>query len=157
MLVQQSAQINIIFHNGTGESPTGWYDIEASLKTNERVFEFKVHSADFAVVLTRGDPNPLVNKVSYRGFRGFETEVGDDFELVSLINPKSESWSEGLTFSMPTTQQWGGVRWRRERANDDGNWGIGYTALDTTDDLVISANNNGTQVDNIIRLRKTLS
>lgn len=70
------------------------------------------------------------------------------------VYPVSESWGEGLSFMMPTTTTWGGLRWRRERANNDGNWGIGYTALDATDDLVFVANNGGSQIDNILRLRK---
>jgi hypothetical protein len=71
------------------------------------------------------------------------------------ILPVSSSWAEGIYFSMPTTSQWGGIRWKRERGNNDGNWGIGFTALDATDDLVFVANNAGTQVNNIIRLIKT--
>ena len=71
------------------------------------------------------------------------------------IVPTSESWGEGLSFYMPTTGQWGGLRWQRNRSGSDGNWAIGYTALDYTDDLVFSGNNSGTQVDNIIRLKKS--
>jgi hypothetical protein len=71
-----------------------------------------------------------------------------------LVTPQSSSWAEGVAFSMPTTSSWGGLRWRRERSNNDGNWGLGFTALDSTDDLVFSSNNGGTQIDNILRLRK---
>ena len=70
------------------------------------------------------------------------------------INPKPEGWSEGLAFVMPSTSTWGGLRWQRQRGGNDGNWYIGYTALDATDDLVFGANNGGGQVDNIIRLQK---
>lgn len=70
------------------------------------------------------------------------------------ISPTSASWAEGIAFTMPSTSTWGGLRWRRERANNDGNWYIGYTALDSTDDLVFGANNGGSQVDNILRLTK---
>jgi len=72
----------------------------------------------------------------------------------TIIAPTSASWAEGLSFTMPSTTTWGGLRWRRERGNNDGNWYIGFTALDATDDLVFGANNGGTQVDNIIRLTK---
>jgi hypothetical protein len=71
-----------------------------------------------------------------------------------IIAPTSEGWAEGLSFTMPSTTTWGGLRWRRERGNNDGNWYIGFTALDSTDDLVFGANNGGSQVDNIIRLTK---
>jgi hypothetical protein len=70
------------------------------------------------------------------------------------IAPVSSSWAEGLSFTMPTTSTWGGIRWRRERGNNDGNWYIGYTALDSSDDLVFGANNGGSQADNILRLTK---
>jgi hypothetical protein len=71
-----------------------------------------------------------------------------------IIAPTSASWGEGLTFTMPTTSTWGGLRWRRERGNSDGNWYLGFTALDSTDDMVFGANNGGSQVDNILRLQK---
>lgn len=70
------------------------------------------------------------------------------------IVPFSSSWAEGIAFSMPSTTTWGGLRWRRERANNDGNWYIGYTALDATDDLVFGANNAGSQIDGILRMTK---
>jgi hypothetical protein len=76
------------------------------------------------------------------------------FESNVRIYPVSESWAEGLSFIMPTTSNWGGLRWQRQRVNNDGNWYIGFTALDSTDDLVFGANNGGSQVNNIIRLTK---
>lgn len=72
-----------------------------------------------------------------------------------MVYPYASSWAEGIAFSMPSSSTWGGLRWRRERGNNDGNWYIGYTALDSTDDLVFGANNNGSQVNNIIRLTKS--
>jgi hypothetical protein len=71
-----------------------------------------------------------------------------------VIIPTSESWAEGLSFIVTSTNTWAGLRWRRERGGNDGNWYVGYTALDATDDLVFGANNGGSQVDNIIRLTK---
>jgi hypothetical protein len=71
-----------------------------------------------------------------------------------LITPSSASWAEGISFTMPSTSTWGGLRWRRERGDNDGNWYIGFTALDSTDDLVFGANNGGSQVNNILRLTK---
>lgn len=70
------------------------------------------------------------------------------------VYPVSESWAEGLSFIMPTSQVWGGLRWQRERSGSDGNWYVGFTALDSSDDLVFGANNGGTQNDSIIRLTK---
>jgi hypothetical protein len=71
-----------------------------------------------------------------------------------IIAPTSASWGEGLSFTMPTTSTWGGLRWKRERGNSDGNWYLGFTALDSTDDMVFGANNGGSQLDNILRLQK---
>jgi hypothetical protein len=71
-----------------------------------------------------------------------------------MISPVTSSWAEGLSFTMPTTSRWGGLRWRRERGNNDGNWYIGFTALDSSDDLVFGANNGGNQIDNILRMTK---
>jgi hypothetical protein len=70
------------------------------------------------------------------------------------ITPVSSSWAEGLAFEMPNTSTWGGLRWRRNRAGADGNWYIGFTALDSSDDLVFGANNGGSQIDNILRMTK---
>ena len=70
------------------------------------------------------------------------------------IQPVSEGWAEGLSFLMPTAGTWGGIRWQRQRGNYDGNWAIGYTALDSSDDLVFIANNGGSQINNILRLTK---
>jgi hypothetical protein len=55
---------------------------------------------------------------------------------------------------MPTASTWGGLRWRREVANADGNHYVGYTGLDSTDDLVFGSNNGGTQINNNIRITK---
>ena len=71
------------------------------------------------------------------------------------ITALSESWAEGVSVSLTSSSAWGGYRLRRERVGNDGNWAFGYTALDSTDDLVFSSNNNGSQVDNILRLTKT--
>jgi hypothetical protein len=70
------------------------------------------------------------------------------------ITPVPSSWAEGLAFQMPSTSTWGGLRWRRNRAGDDGNWYVGFTALDSSDDLVFGANNGGAQIDNILRMTK---
>ena len=71
------------------------------------------------------------------------------------VTAVSESWAEGVSVSVPSAGNWGGYRLRRERGGDDGNWAFGYTALDSTDDLVFISNNSGVQVNNILRLTKT--
>jgi hypothetical protein len=93
----------------------------------------------------------LVTPIIYSG--GGNITFGNNVAN-TIIAPTSASWAEGLSFTMPSTSTWGGLRWRRERGNADGNWYIGFTALDATDDLVFGANNGGSQVDNIIRLTK---
>ena len=63
------------------------------------------------------------------------------------IFPASSSWAEGLSFSMPTQGVWGGIRFRRERANSDGNHYIGYVGNYSNDDLVFGSNTSGNQHD----------
>jgi hypothetical protein len=70
------------------------------------------------------------------------------------ISPSSAAWAEGISFTMPTTSTWGGLRWRRERGNADGNWYVGYVGFDSSDDLIFGSNNGGAQIDNILRLTK---
>jgi hypothetical protein len=82
----------------------------------------------------------------YTGYASFYNNV--------KIYPVGESWAEGLAFIMPTTSTWGGLRWQRQRAGNDGNWYLGFTALDASDDLVFGANNGGSQVNNIMRMTK---
>lgn len=68
------------------------------------------------------------------------------------ITPTSEAWAEGLQFYMPNTSTWGGVRWVRNRTNFHGSWYQGWTALDSSNDMVFGHNASGTQIDNILRL-----
>ena len=84
------------------------------------------------------------------------TSAAQKLDVVGNIRcvPASSAWAEGLSFSMPTTSSWGGLRWRRERGSADGNHYIGYIGTDTTDDLVFGSNNGGTQIDNNIRITK---
>jgi hypothetical protein len=79
---------------------------------------------------------------------------GGTFSGNVKITPTGEGWAEGLSFLMPNTSTWGGLRWQRQRSNYDGNWYVGYTGLDGSDDLVFGANNGGSQIDNILRLTK---
>jgi hypothetical protein len=72
-----------------------------------------------------------------------------------LTYASSSAWAEGVSIIVATTSTWGGIRFRRERSNYDGNWGVGYVGFDATDDLVFIANNAGTQINNILRLVKT--
>lgn len=68
------------------------------------------------------------------------------------ITPTAESWAEGLQFYMPNTSTWGGLRWVRNRSNFHGSWYQGWTALDSSNDMVFGHNASGTQTDNILRL-----
>jgi hypothetical protein len=95
--------------------------------------------------------------IGYDGSVGIGTTLSaQKLDVVGNIRcvPASSAWAEGLSFSMPATSSWGGLRWRRERANADGNHYIGYIGTDTTDDLVFGSNNAGTQIDNNIRITK---
>ncbi|MEI6349117.1 MAG: hypothetical protein WCP69_14310 [Bacteroidota bacterium] len=88
---------------------------------------------------------------------GYKLDVQGTGNFASNLRivPQSAGWAEGIQFYMPTSSTWGGLRWSRDRGTSDGNWYIGFTALDATDDLVFGANNGGAQIDNIIRLTKS--
>lgn len=70
---------------------------------------------------------------------GKALNIAGNIDLVA----RSASWAEGIRVRVPSTSTWGGIRFTRDRANDDGNWAIGYTGIDATDDLTIWANNGG--------------
>ena len=56
---------------------------------------------------------------------------------------RSASWSEGYRVRVPTRGTWGGIRFTREDANSNGNWAIGFTGVDSTDDLTFWGNLSG--------------
>jgi hypothetical protein len=125
-------------HSSSGEPA-----IQATLSNNTARY----------LMLNPDGGNVLIGTTADNGYK-LRVNGKGYFDNNVVITPTSESWAEGLSFVMPTSTTWGGLRWRRERAGNDGNWYIGFTALDATDDLVFGANNGGAQVDNIIRLTK---
>jgi hypothetical protein len=56
---------------------------------------------------------------------------------------RSASWAEGIRVRVPNTSTWGGIRFTRDRGNDDGNWAIGFTGINASDDLTFFCNNAG--------------
>lgn len=70
---------------------------------------------------------------------GLSLKVAGNIDLYA----RSSSWAEGIRVRVPNTNTWGGIRFTRDRGNDDGNWAIGYTGQDSTDDLTFWSNNNG--------------
>jgi hypothetical protein len=75
---------------------------------------------------------------------GLAAKVNGNIEVYA----RSASWAEGLRVRVPTTNTWGGIRWTRDRANNDGNWALGFKGSgDTSDDLVFWANNGGSDAD----------
>jgi hypothetical protein len=56
---------------------------------------------------------------------------------------RSASWAEGLRVRVPTRATWGGIRFTRDEGNYNGNWAIGYTGVDSTDDLTFYGNVGG--------------
>jgi hypothetical protein len=65
---------------------------------------------------------------------------------------RSAAWAEGIRVRVPTTSTWGGIRFTRDRGNYDGNWAIGFTGIDSSDDLTFWANNGGSEA---MRMRMT--
>jgi len=51
------------------------------------------------------------------------------------LTARSESWGEGIRINVPTAGTWGGIRWNRSGASGPGNWALGYTGINSTDDL----------------------
>ena len=51
------------------------------------------------------------------------------------ILPKSQSWAEGIAFTMPTQAVWGGLRWVRSYSSPTGNWALGYLGTESTNDM----------------------
>jgi hypothetical protein len=58
---------------------------------------------------------------------------------------RSAAWAEGVRIRVPTRANWGGIRFTRDEANSNGNWAIGYTGIDSTDDLTFWGNLNGAE------------
>jgi hypothetical protein len=56
---------------------------------------------------------------------------------------RSAAWSEGYRVRVPTRATWGGIRFTRDEGNDNGNWAIGFTGIDSTDDLTFWGNVGG--------------
>ena len=62
------------------------------------------------------------------------------------LTVQSASWAEGIRINVPSTSTWGGIRFTRGAST--GNWAIGYTGLNATDDFTIySGTTNTTQVN----------
>lgn len=61
------------------------------------------------------------------------------------IYARSAAWAEGIRIRMPNRGSWAGVRFTRDEANYNGNWAIGYTGQDSTDDLTFWGNLNGNE------------
>jgi hypothetical protein len=66
---------------------------------------------------------------------------------------RSASWAEGIRIRVPSTNTWGGIRFTRDRGGNDGNWAIGFTGIDSTDDLTFWGNSGGSEA---MRMRLTL-
>ncbi|WP_396190638.1 hypothetical protein, partial [Flavobacterium sp.] len=58
---------------------------------------------------------------------------------------RSAAWSEGYRVRVPSRATWGGIRFTRDDANSNGNWAIGFTGIDSTDDLTFWGNLNGAE------------
>jgi hypothetical protein len=64
------------------------------------------------------------------------------------INPKSESYGEGIAFLMPNQLTWGGIRWVRGVSNFTGAWAFGYFGNESNDNIGFhSGGTNGWRLD----------
>lgn len=58
---------------------------------------------------------------------------------------RSAAWAEGYRVRVPARATWGGIRFTRDEGNANGNWAIGYTGIDSTDDLTFWSNSGGAE------------
>jgi hypothetical protein len=72
---------------------------------------------------------------------GKSLNIAGNIDLIA----RSAAWAEGIRVRVPSTSTWGGIRFTRDRGNNDGNWAIGFTGIDSTDDLTFWGNNGGTE------------
>lgn len=152
-----------------------WFSVlTMSNSANQRIMrfgnqlnEFRIQRVDdaganlytpFAIANSAPTNSYYMNSSGYSGFNTnnpqYQVDVngGAQFNGNVKINPEAEGFGEGIQFYMPSSSTWGGLRWVRNRSNYYGSWAVGYTGLDSTNDLVFVANNAGTQVNNILRL-----
>ena len=66
-------------------------------------------------------------------------KIAGNIDLIA----RSDGWAEGIRVRVPATSSWGGIRFTRDRENNDGNWAIGYTGQNASDDLTFWADNAG--------------
>ena len=65
------------------------------------------------------------------------------------INPRPESYGEGITFNMPNQATWGGLRWYRNGPGGgfSGNWAFGYFGNESNNDVGFHNGTNGWRLD----------
>ena len=63
------------------------------------------------------------------------------------INPRSESYGEGVVFNMPSQGTWGGLRWYRNSSPFTGNWAFGYFGNEFNNDIGFHNGTNGWRLD----------
>ena len=73
--------------------------------------------------------------------QGLGLKIAGNIEVFA----RSAAWAEGIRVRVPSTSTWGGIRFTRDRVDYSGNWAIGYTGADSTDDLTFWGNNAGTE------------
>jgi hypothetical protein len=73
------------------------------------------------------------------------------------INPKSESYGEGITFNMPSQGTWGGLRWYRNgpAGGFAGNWAFGYFGNESNNDIGFHNGTNGWRLDQSFNMTST--
>jgi hypothetical protein len=73
------------------------------------------------------------------------------------INPRSESYGEGITFNMPSRGTWGGLRWYRNGPGSSfsGNWAFGYFGNESNDDIGFHNGTNGWRLDQSFNMTST--
>ena len=85
--------------------------------------------------------------VSNTAYYGDFASTGTSLNVAGNLDciARSAAWSEGLRVRVPTRATWGGIRFTRDEANSNGNWAIGFTGIDSTDDLTFWGNLSGSE------------
>jgi hypothetical protein len=93
------------------------------------------HTFTGVVTLSTDTRSPIFYDSANTGYYGdFASStkallVNGNIELTA----RSESWAEGIRVNCPAAGNWGGLRFTRSSSTS--NWAIGYTGLNSTDDL----------------------
>ena len=138
-LMLRDPTANIALYLG-GADPANYYD------NNTHWFRTR-GASNIAIINSGGIQAPVFYDINDTGYyldpntTGLALRVNGNIECYA----RSAAWSEGYRVRVPTRGTWGGIRFTRDEGNSNGNWAIGFTGVDTTDDLTFWSNSGGAE------------